>query len=138
MIETIQDAIITALETITGVATVGAWQGDIEDLLKTPQRLPALQVIYRGAVFGEKAVIGVNRADHQMSFLVVLVAKNFKSRSAGADSCYTIIDGVRSELVGLKIAPYGFLWPAKEELLMAEGGLLVYGLSYNMNTNVTV
>ena len=84
MIETIQDDIITQLQKISAVASVGVWQGDVEDLLKSPQRLPALNVIYHGADFDEKKVIGTNRADHQMDFLIVLVGRNLKSREAGA------------------------------------------------------
>jgi hypothetical protein len=136
MIENIQDAIITQLEKITGVTAVGVWQGDIESLIKSPQRLPALHVIYQGADFEEKRVIGLNRADHTMIFLVVLIAKNVKSREAGAAASYTIIEGVRSYLIGYPVAPYGFLWPLKEDLILAEGGILVYGLTYRLRTNL--
>jgi phage gp37-like protein len=136
MIETIQDAIITELEKIDGVKTVGVWQGDIDDLLKAPQRLPALHVIYQGADFEEKTVIGINRADHRMDFLIVLAARNLKSREAGASGAYTIIEAVRNYLIGRQISPYGWLWPVKEDLVMAEGGLLVYGLNYRLKTNI--
>jgi hypothetical protein len=136
MIETIQDDIITQLEKIDGGPAVGVWQGDIESLIKTPQRLPALHVIYQGADFEEKRVIGLNRADHTMIFLVVLIAKNVKSREEGAAASYTIIEAVRSYLIGHQIAPYGFLWPVNEDLILAEGGILVYGLAYRIKTNL--
>jgi hypothetical protein len=136
MIETIQDAIITQLLKITGVGSVGVWQGDVEDLLKTPQRLPALNVIYQGAEFDEKKVVGINRADHRMDFLIVLVSKNLKSRDAGASEAYTIIEAVRNYLIGHQISPYGWLWPVREDLVMAEGGLLVYGLNYRLKTEI--
>jgi hypothetical protein len=137
MIETIQDDIIDHLILIEAVGgRAGVWQGDIDELLKTPQRLPALFVIYQGADFAEKSVIGLNRADHTMDFLVVLIAKNAKSREAGAAACYTIIETVRSYLIGHKINPYGYLWPTKEDLILAEGGLLVYGLGYRLKTNI--
>ncbi|HRR40890.1 MAG TPA: DUF1834 family protein, partial [Syntrophales bacterium] len=123
MITTIQGEIIKQLEKITAVASVGVWQGDIEDLLKSPQRLPALNVIYHGADFDEKKVIGTNRADHQMDFLIVLVGRNLKSREAGASEAYTIIEAVRNYLIGHPISPYGWLWPVREDLVMAEGGL---------------
>ena len=107
MIETIQDDIITQLQKITTAASVGVWQGDIEDLLKSPQRLPALNVIYHGADFDEKKVIGTNRADHQMDFLIVLVSRNLKSREAGASEAYTIIEAVRNYLIGHQISRRG-------------------------------
>ena len=54
MITEAQDLIITRLETIEAVKQVDAWQGDIEDLLKKPQNMPALWVIYQGCVFGKR------------------------------------------------------------------------------------
>lgn len=136
MIEAIQDEIITQLQKISGVANVGVWQGDIEDVLQSAQRLPALNVIYQGADFEEKKIIGANRADHRMNFLVVLVSRNLKSREAGASEAYTIIEAVRNYLIGHKISPYGSLWPVREDLATAEGGLLVYGLHYRLQTNL--
>ena len=136
MIEIIQGVIITQLQKITGVPSIGVWQGEIDDLLKSPQRLPALDVIYQGANFEDKKVIGLNRADHQMDFLIVLVSRNLKSREAGASEAYTIIEAVRNYLVGHQISPYGWLWPVREDLVIAEGGLLVYGLNYRLRTNV--
>jgi len=137
MIETIQDAIIAQLEKIDTVGgRVGVWQGDVEDLLKTPQRLPCLAVIYLGADFDAKKVLGVNRADHTMDFLIVAIAKNVKSREEGASTAYTIIEDVRSYLIGFKVSPYGFLWPVKEDLVLAAGGLLAYGLNYRIRTEL--
>ncbi|PKN71195.1 MAG: hypothetical protein CVU54_01880 [Deltaproteobacteria bacterium HGW-Deltaproteobacteria-12] len=136
MIETIQDDIIAQLAKISGIKSVGTWQGDIDDLLKSPQLLPALAIIYQGADFEKRAVIGINKADLQMSFLIVLVSRNFRSREAGASSAYTIIEASRNYLIGHKIAAYGYLWPVKEELLSAEGGFLVYGLSYRISTDI--
>ena len=137
MIETIQDDIIDHLKLIESVGErVGVWQGDVETLLKMPQRLPALFIIYQGSDFDEKRVIGQNRADHMMEFLIVLVAKNAKSREEGAAACYAIIESVRSYLIGHKIEPYGYLWPTKEDLILADGGVLVYGLGYRLKTNM--
>jgi len=141
MIETIQDDIVTQLLTITGIGTVDAWQGDVsdlEELLTLPQKLPALHVVYHGAVFDDRKVIGANRADNQMRFLIILVNKNLKSRKEGAGSSCTIIEAVRAKLMGHKVAPYGWLWPLKEDLLLALGGVQIYGMIYRMNTNVTV
>jgi len=131
MIEEAQSAIIEALEDIADVKTVGVWQGDIDDLVKMPQRLPALHVIYQGADFEEIKTAGADTPGHAMDFLIVLVGKNVKSRQEGAASCYAVIEGVRTALIGLRI--YGdMLWPIKEDLLFAEGGILVYGLNYRL------
>ena len=137
MLETVQNQIILQLRKISAVKSVGVWQGETEDLLKSPQRLPALSVIYQGAEFNPKKVIGVNRADYQMDFLILLISKNLKSREEGTSDAYTIIEAVRNYLIGHRIDPYGSLWPISEELVLAEGGLLVYGLNYRMETNIT-
>lgn len=126
MIDEYQEGIIDELEDIEGVNTVGAWQGDIEELLKTPQKLPALNVIYRGADFEEKQTDG----GHSMNFLIMLVGKNFRSRQAGASSCNAIIEAVRGKLIGLQIAGFDKLWPISEDLILARGGILVYALNY--------
>jgi phage gp37-like protein len=136
MIAEIQSAIITELSAIDGVGTVGVWQGDIDDLLQSPQRLPALHVIYQGAKFEDKKIIGVNRADHQMKFNIILIARNAKSREEGASGAYTIIEAVRGCLLGCQILPYGWLWPEDEELIDAVGGMLIYGLIYHIKTAV--
>jgi phage gp37-like protein len=131
MIEITQNTIIEALETIKDVKTVGVWQGDIDDLVKMPQRLPALHVIYQGADFEEIKTAGGDTPGHTMDFLVVLVAQHAKNRQDGASICYAVIEGVRGVLVGLRI--YGsLLWPIKEDLLFAEGGILVYGMDYRL------
>jgi len=132
MIDTIQDGILGRLRAIDGVAEADVWQGDVQELLKQPRRLPALYVVYQGAEFEEKTTIGANTARHRMEFLVVLVAKNLRSRAEGALGCYGIIEAVRAQLIGHIIEPHGMLWPVAEELVAAVGGTLVYGLTYRI------
>lgn len=131
MIAEAQAAIIEALEAIENVKTVGVWQGDVDELVKMPQRLPALHVLYQGADFEEIKTAGGDTPGLALDFLIVLVAKNLKSREAGATSCYDVIEAVRGQLVGLTIQG-DMLWPIKEDLLFAEGGILVYGLNYRL------
>ncbi len=133
MIEEIQDDIIAQLEKITGVITVDSWQGNIEDLLTKPQRLPALYVVYQGALFEAQPS---NQPGHAMDFLIVLMGKNLRSRAAGAVSCYALIEAVRTKLSGHRVAGYDLLWPVKEDLILAEGGILVYGLTYRMDNAI--
>lgn len=133
MIEEIQEDIIGRLEEVSGVKTVGVWQGDVDDLLRMPQRLPALHVIYQGADFEEKRTIGGDQPGLALDFLIVLVCKSLRSREAGASSGYSIIEAVRGKLIGYQAGGYDLLWPVKEDLILAEGGTLVYGLNYRMN-----
>lgn len=132
MIETIQNDIIAQLGTIADIATVDAWQGDAEDLLRMPQRLPSLHVIYQGADFetfeqaGEHTMVA-------MEFLVVLTTKNQKGRAAGLASGYALIEAVRGKLIGHQVADYDFLRPVKEDLIAMMSGVLVYGLEYRLS-----
>ncbi|MFA6290228.1 MAG: hypothetical protein WC637_00525 [Victivallales bacterium] len=131
MLETIQDDIITELEEIEGIKTVGAWQGDVEALLKMPQKMPSLHVIYQGAKFEPFDQVG-SPSISSMDFLIVLVAQNLKSRKEGSVDSYKIIEAVRDKLIGHQVADYDFLRPIQEDLLMAEGSILAYGLTYGM------
>lgn len=132
MIDAVQNGIMEQLRAIDGIAEVDAWQGEIDELLQQPKRMPALYVVYRGAEFEEKTTIGTNTARHRMEFLVVLVAKNLRSRAEGALTCYGIIEAVRARLIGHIVEPHGMLWPVAEELVTITSGVQVYGLTYRM------
>lgn len=137
MIQEIQDAIITKLDEITGV-TVTAWQGDIEELLDSPQTLPCIQVIYQGTGFGPRKTMGYRQWDSAMEYLIVVTDKDNASRISAAQDCYTIIESVRTKLAGYAVTGYGALEPVKEERLMSVGGVLMYGLTYSLDVDVTI
>lgn len=134
MIKEIQDSIILKLKEIPEAKTVDVWQGDIEDLLKTPQKMPALWVIYQGCTFNAKEIIGANIAPHDMTFLVVLINRNLKGHKSGSEECYTIIEKIRDALIEHDTS-YGWLWPVKEDLIIVESGILGYGIEYKIETN---
>ena len=137
MITEIQDDILLQLQGIAGVMTVDEWEGEVEDLIKQPNRFPGVFVIYGGADFSSKSVIGSNRADHTMEFAVIVIARNLRSRTEGARTCYGIIEAVRTKLIGHVIGNYGPLWPVGEELLFVEKGTLAYGLKYELKTKTS-
>jgi hypothetical protein len=132
MIEAILNDIMEGLRAIEGMAEVDLWQGEIEDLMTKPKRLPGFYPIYQGAEFDEKIVIGANVARLRMEFQIVLIAQNLRSRAAGAITCFDLIEAARAVLIGRKIAPYGMLWPVKEDLIAVVSGTQVYGLTYRM------
>lgn len=134
MIKEIQDSIILKLEGISAVKTIDIWHGDIEDLLKTPQKMPALWVIYQGCGFNAKEIIGAKIAPHDMTFLVVLINRNLKGHKSGSEECYAIIEDIRAALIEHYTA-YGWLWPVREELIIVESGILGYGMEYKISTN---
>jgi len=132
MIEAILAAIVEALGEIEGVPTLGTWEGDVDEIVARPQRLPALQVCYDGADFGEKATIGANQADITQEFTVVAIARSLRTRAEGAASCHALVEAVRTALIGLKVEGYGHLWPVREDLVLAEGGVIAYGCTYKI------
>ena len=134
MIKEIQDSIISKLNEILEAKTVDIWHGDIEDLLKTPQKTPALWIIYQGCAFNAKEIIGAKIAPHDMTFLIVLMNRNLKGHKSGSEDGYIIIEKIREKLIAYDTL-YGWLWPVKEDLLIAESGILGYGLEYKIATN---
>jgi phage gp37-like protein len=135
MLTEIQGAILDRLKEIAEAAQVDVWQGEETPLLEMPQKFPALWVIYRGASFSEKKLVGGDRADFTMTFVIFLLHKNLRSRRAGAEEAYAVIESVRAKLIAYKILAYGWLWPVNEELILAESGFLGYALEYRLRTN---
>jgi phage gp37-like protein len=137
MIQDIIEAICDELADTEGiVGDVIQHAGDVGDLIGQPKRLPALWVVYDGAVFQERRLIGAVRAEHVMRVTVVLMAASHRSRADGAEGCYGIIEAVRTKLIGHQVGAYGELWPEKEALIDAGASLLVYGLTYRLATHV--
>ncbi|HSV27253.1 MAG TPA: hypothetical protein VLH60_05110 [Sedimentisphaerales bacterium] len=137
MIQEIQTVIVAKLNDINGVS-VTAWQGDIDELLDSPQTLPCIQVIYNGAAFGPRKAMPYRQWDTGMEFLLIVIAKDNASRATAAQEAYGIIEDVRDKLAGYVVTGYGALEPEKEERLMAVGGVLMYGLTYRLDVDVTI
>lgn len=139
MITEIQAAIKTALEGVTAAKTVGIWQGDIGDINALPKICPALYVLYQGADYGPRELVGPQaRATHNMDFQIILIHTNYRAREDAAADCYAIIETIRGILTAKGLTPYGHLWPIREELITAEAGTIVYGLVYRIETYYTV
>jgi len=137
MISSICTAIIGAITGLTGVKTVGAWAGDVEVLLKIPQSLPGLYLVYPGATFEPGPVaMGTVNVDTVMQFQILLIVSSLKSPSSAAITAWGIMESVRTQLIGRQILTYNKLWPVNEELVFSEAGLLVYGLNYSLDARV--
>ena len=139
-IEQIEDIIIGVIhDNVTGIKKCDSWPGeigDIEEILKTPQKLPSLWVIYGGCKFGEKRVIGGNLVALDMSFVLALVTNSLRSRKDGSRGAYELIEDIRSHMTGTILSPVrGCLWPVEEKLLLIKGGSIIYGLEYKRQIN---
>ena len=132
MLTETSDAITKHLRSIAGIQHVGEWSGDVEELLRVVHPIPSLHLVYTGAKFGDApAAIGTKIAPHAMVWTVVLLSKNLRSHAAGALEAYAHIEAVREQLIKFQV-PAGWLWPTREGLIAAKGGLLAYGLDYTI------
>lgn len=134
MIKEIQDGILAQLGAIAGVKTVDAWQGNTEELLQRPGGLPEMYVIYQGCKYGEDMVIGAVSASLDMTFVVMLLGRNYRGRPQAAEDCFTLIEEVRDKLTAYEPVARCRLWPVAEDLILEQAGTLVYGLEYRIRT----
>lgn len=136
MLSTISDDILTQLATITAAKSTGLWAGDTQTLLKAPQNLPGLYLLYQGGKISAPVTMGTTAADYVTSWMVVVVASSLKSPGDGAETAWGLIEDVRSALIGHQVSTYNKLWPENEELLFAENGVIVYGLTYTLDARI--
>ena len=137
MLTEVQDRIITLLGEVSGPALVDSWMGDDIELLTQAAKVPALYLVYAGRVFEAKSTIGSDVAAKDLSFLIVLLNKDLKSRRSCSEACNTIIEAVEAKLKGADILGYGWAWPESEELIHAGAGTLMYGLRYRIHLKKT-
>lgn len=140
MISSILSAVKTAITGITGVKKVGAWAGDVQDLLTQPQNTPGLHIVYPGATFAAgPASMGSKKVDSDMKVQILLIVNSLKSPDDAAETAWGIIEAVRGRLVGLGFSTGDYcsqLWPTTEDLVFSDAGLLVYGLNYTLTARV--
>ena len=136
MLSTISDDILAQLATITAAKTTGLWAGDVQELLKAPQNIPGLYLLYQGAKISAPMTMGTTAADYVTSWMVVVITSSRKSPGDAAEAAWDIIEDVRSALNGHQVSTYNKLWAESEELLFAENGVMVYGLTYTLEARI--
>lgn len=133
MITEATDAILARLREIPGLKKVEDWHGEIDALLAQAINLPALWLVYTGAQFQPKTLLGSNTAQHSMEWTVVVVDKSLRGPDAAAPGCYAIIEQVREKLIGYNVGD-SWLWPLGEQLILSDKGKLAYALGYATET----
>ncbi len=118
---------------IPALRTVDVWEGEVEELLKKPHLMPSAHVIYGGCQYGELVNLGGTIVAAVQTWSVILLGKNLKSRKDGAQGIYPLIEEIRAALTKFDTG-YGYLMPAAENLIVAQGGLLGYGLDFTLET----
>ena len=133
LVET-QEAIITALTDLDAFKHLDGWQGQVEDLIKVPTKLPSAHVALGEVAFGEEpTAIGTRLSLDDMVWNVIIAASNVRDRKSGAVECYNLVEAATAKLKMLKIGE-GWLWPVKAQLLYAKNGLSLYGISFRIET----
>ena len=136
MLTTISSDILLQLAAVSGVKSTGLWVGDIQELLKAPQNLPGLYLMYQDGKFTAPMTMGANYADIATQWMVVVIASSLKNAADAAATAWGLIEGVRTKLIGHQVSTYNKLWPESETLLFAENGVLVYGLTYSLEVRI--
>ena len=131
LVET-QEAIIAALTELALFKHLDGWQGQVEDLIKVPTKLPSAHVALGEIVFGEEpAAIGTKLSLDDNLWNVIITASNVRDRASGAVECYTLIEATVAKLKMMKIGD-GWLWPENAKLLYAKNGMSLYGISFRI------
>lgn len=145
MFTTVMQQIITALEGMKTDGTpvfrlVDVWQGDVDELMKSAQKLPSVHVIFSMAEYGESQTTrGSDLPPSETTWSLVLIAQNLRDRKSGAVESLVLIERLlqmhnpatpaTGGLTGLKTSR-GRLWPAVIQLLGQENGKAAYGIKF--------
>jgi phage gp37-like protein len=140
-IETIEDAILAALEAstlATTCKTIDTYHGEIDDLVKELKQLiiplPATFVLYAGSRFTEPA----NRSyDDEQYYTIVCIAKDLRGRESLRTGIYDILEIIKATLIdsnlGLDIEP---LHPVTIEATMITQQFSLY--SFDIKTSFSL
>ncbi len=136
MLTEVNDQILAQLESLRVFKRVDIYAGEAEDLLKKATKLPGAFLVYGGAIYPDGPIaLGTSIAATVQTWTVILLSKNLRSEGDGALECYTYIEQIREALTKFAVGG-GWLWPVREELLLAEKGSLAYGLDFILETEV--
>src|SRR5919197_4042682 len=90
-----QETIIAALTALASFRHIDGWQGEIEELVKTPTKLPSAHVAMGEIDFGdEPTAMGTKLSLDEGSWNVLITASNRRDRKSGAVECYQLIMAV--------------------------------------------
>ena len=129
MLTTIQTTIIDTLTGLNRFKTVDAWRGDIEELIKSPARLPAAYVLFAKGDYQRPRTIGATVALANLGWTVLIITRNLGDRK-GTDS-FQVLEAAVAALTKKDVG-CGWLWPETIELIEAGQGVAVYGVQFGV------
>lgn len=138
-IATVSDHIATQLGNVSALKRVAVWQGNIEAMMQDAKNMPAAFIAFIAQEYEPRVTIGgiPEAVRGTMLFTVLISSKYLRSVEQPENEAYTIIESVRSELVGSALpAPIrGYLWPTKVEMKESQAGLMIYEMQVEARIN---
>ena len=140
MLTEIQNDILTALDGITAFKERGVWQGNLDDLLKQPQKTPSVHVALASAVLAEPSTLPPTSTLALLHFDVIVLYQCLRDRRIAADQGYGLIEAVCKPvsgggLTGLRTQG-GMLWPSGVELLDTVNGISAYAIRFEIERSI--
>ncbi len=129
MLTEVQNDILTALDGLPAFRERGVWQGELDELLKTPQKLPSVHVCLVTGQFGGPKLIPPTESLLNMGWDLIIAYECLKDRRVSADQGYGLIEAVVACLKGLR-TQRGLLWPESLDLLQSINGKTVYAVRF--------
>lgn len=145
MLTEVRNDILAVLDTISAFKERGVWQGNLDELLKTPQKTPSVHVALASGLFGASATIPPKASPVRLGWDVIIVFQCLKDRRTAANEGYGLIEAVVKPvsidgvtvggLTGLKTEG-GMLWPASLELLDTINGISAYVIRFEIERSI--
>lgn len=135
MLTEVQNDILDALDTIAAFRTCGVWQGDLDELLKQVQKLPAAHVVLVDGKSTGRISMPYTKAPMGLAWDIIIVYECLKDRKVATDQGYGLIEAVFSTVGGLKTQGSGLV-PEGFDLLEVTGGKAAYALRFNITREI--
>ena len=140
MLTEVQNDILTVLDSIVVFKHCGIWQGNLDDLLRTPQKTPSAHIALASGSFSEPQTIPPRAALVNLGWDVIIIYQCLKDRQISSDHGYGLIEAVAKQvsaggLTGLQTQG-GMLWPQTLELLDTINGTTAYAIRFEIERSI--
>ena len=140
MLTEIQNDILNVLDGITAFKERGVWQGNLDDLLKQPQKTPSVHVAFASATLGAPSTVPPTSTAATLGWDVIVLYQCLRDRRIASNQGYGLIEAIikpvlNGGLTGLKTEG-GMLWPSGVELLDTINGISAYVIRFEIERRI--
>lgn len=145
MLTDIQNDILTALDAITAFKERGVWQGNLEELIKQPQKMPSVYVALASAALGAPSTVPPSSTMATICWDIIVIYQCLRERRIATVQGYSLIEAVVKPvakgdetvggLTGLRTQG-GLLWPTSLELLDTTNGISAYVIRFEIERRI--